>query len=1142
MISYKVSTICLIITLIIIPFIPITFTERAYVQEEPIAKPNNYLYPISSKDLGLNKVSELRVVEDYDNDGLPDAIIVNITHLTVYYSSTNPIIVFTGLPPLYIDSLSHFYVLDNLLFLITSYSNDLRLTIVDLANRSVVLNTIIDRAFISLGVHGFLKENNSYTIYIRIFDPFRFKEGILPIKFISNVLNESYVLIGDPYYPEEIELTYNVINGFSRNSSIITTYNLNVPINIFYSNNEGFIVSSTNWSMYFNEEYISMFAYDTYLLIISKSYNKYYLRIIDPLNGTIVYSKYVPLVIENYAFIDYRVLRNRLSILYKDFNSYRIYYYTLPDLVFLGCIEFQSSITPLAPLRDIDGDGLQEYLIVNKDYLGMIYTNNITTEMIKWIPSTYVFDWKGIYVYGNQTYMYITMDYMDKGTLFLLKLDMEKNLDNTPPNIIINSPVETILESPISINATVFDDRPIYSLEISISDYLGNILFNERIYNNTHIIYTIDLEPGRYTLNISAINIDGLRNYTIHVFAVVEKENPPPEPLIIVTKPRNWSVISWENLNLSLAVIYPEPIDLYVYINNTYVTLLHGNGSLSIDIDLSNMLDGIYELIINTSNASVKLYIIKDVFPPLLNIIDPLNGTIIEHRFNLTFNVSDIFLKEVHVYIDGIRLFYVRDPVERFFSININPWTYGSGRHVLTIIASDLGEHLVSKNISLYFNVSVKNIYIHVSINTTNASYVQGILQINITCNQDLVGIIRLTNIPSEETYVAGQWSGNISYLLNTSLYPDGTYKLSIDTMLPNGSYTSTWYTIIHIDNNDPKITIQIPWDISVYGYFVPVDYLVEYRRYYGISNVLITVYEPFLKEIKVSINNQWYNITELATSSQNYSNGFQALLIIPVPNPGNNNITFYVIDALGHYSLATITLYLDLEPPIVSGVRDIIYSKTCSINLTIDAYDLSGINETYLVINGSRYPLNLNHTMVLNLDNGIWNGYIIVKDIVGNVYNKSITLIIDNEAPFIEMTYSLSNTSNGYELDLTVHVGDNISGLDKIYIFINGEKVLEREYSGEKDDVLSLRKILRQGQDLMIFAEAYDNLGNKGNYTYFIELGLTPEKSNTSLSTLPMGSEVFTSSITIITLIVSALAILVIIYWITKIRKTRQQ
>ena len=123
MIFYKPSVICLIITtLIIISFISITFTRRTYVQEEPIAKPNNYLYPISSKDLGLNKVNELRVIGDYDNDGLPDAIIVNNTHLMIYYSSSNPIIVFTGLPPLYMDSLYHFFILDHLLFLITSYS------------------------------------------------------------------------------------------------------------------------------------------------------------------------------------------------------------------------------------------------------------------------------------------------------------------------------------------------------------------------------------------------------------------------------------------------------------------------------------------------------------------------------------------------------------------------------------------------------------------------------------------------------------------------------------------------------------------------------------------------------------------------------------------------------------------------------------------------------------------------------------------------------------------------------------------------------------------------------------------------------------------------------------------------------------
>jgi len=303
---------------------------------------------------------------------------------------------------------------------------------------------------------------------------------------------------------------------------------------------------------------------------------------------------------------------------------------------------------------------------------------------------------------------------------------------------------------------------------------------------------------------------------------------------------------------------------------------------------------------------------------------------------------------------------------------------------------------------------------------------------------------------------------------------------------------------------------------------------------------VLVTIYEPFLKEVKVNIDNQWYNITELIIRSWNLSNGFQASLIIPVSGSGSTNITFYALDALDHYSLTTITLYLDFEPPIVSGVRYIIYSKTHTINLTINAYDLSGIVETYLIINGSRYPFNLNHTLSLNLDSGIWKGYIIIEDKVGNVFNKSITLIIDNEAPFIKITYSLSNISNGYELDLTVYVRDNISGLHKVDIFINEEKILEKEYSSEKEDILTLRKILRYRQDLLIYVKAYDNLGNMGNYTYYIELEKIPEKPNTPSSTAPIVSETFTSPITIIGLIILALVILIIIYWKTKIRKTR--
>lgn len=1136
---YKTSIMYLIAILLIMGLpIPIAFVDKISALEGPIAKPNNYLYPILSKDIEVNDANELRVIEDCDGDGFPEAIIVNNTHLIVYYSSSNPVIVFTGLPPLFMDNLSHFFVLDNLLFLVSSFSNNLRLTIIDLINRSIIINTDVNRPFIGLGVHGFIKEDNVYTIYVRIFDPFRFKEGILPIKFINNGLNESYILIEDPYYPVGVELTYNVINGFSNNSSAIITYNIDMPINIFYTNNESFTISSTNWSIYFNEKYVSITIYNNDLLLISKLSSNYYLRVIDLFNGSILYSKYIPVFIGDHVFTYYYIFHDQLSALYRGVSSYKIYYYRLPDLVFQDYIEFSDTVTPLAPLIDIDSDGLQEYLVIDRNYLGIIYTTNKSTEMIKWIPSTYIFDYRGIFTYTNQTYIYIIMNYMGKETLFLLKLDTMRKLDDTPPNVLINSPTGNILRSPIVVNVTIDDDIQIYSLEVYVSDNLGNLVFHEKIYNCTYIVYTIDLRPGHYVLNVSAVNIDGLHTYATHEFAIVEEENPPTQPLIIISSPRNWSIISRNNFNLSLIVIYPEPVELYVYINDTYVSSLYGNNSLLISIDLSNKPDGIYLVTINASKVYAKLYIIKDLLPPSLYIISPSNETIIDQVFNLTFTVLDTFLDKISIYIDGIRLYHIETPNEGIFSIEINPWNYESGRHIITIIASDIAGHRISKTLVLYFNTSLKNIHVDIKVNTTNASYVLGLLEVNITCYQDLMGIIRLTNIGSQETYIVNQWSGNTSYLLDTSLYTDGVYKLSIDITSPNGSYTTIWHMIIYIDNNAPKITVQVPWDISTYRDLIPITYLNEYKEYYKILNISVTIDEPFLRDARVRVDDKWYDIRDLAIKSWNLSNGFKALLAIPISSSWDNNITFYAVDMAGHNSSIVITLYLDLDPPVVSGVEDMIYSRTGIVNLTVKAYDLAGIANAYIIVNGTKYMLTINHTLSLNLDDGIWKGYIIVEDIVGNVFNKSITIVVDNNAPSIEVEYELLNTSMGYELELSVHIEDNVSGLYRVDIFINGVKIFEKTYSSEKEDNIFFRKILEFRHDLEIIIKACDNLGNIGNYTYYIELVETKTQPNTEpLVPKPSMIPIIVSAIVII-----ALATLATIYWRTKTRKTSTQ
>ncbi len=1064
--------------------LPIYTLSNEYINSDNIIGSSSYLAPLTSIPMDLNGIVEIRALDDYDGDGLPDAVLLNTTHIIVYYSSSDPLVVFTGLPPLYMDSLSHMYIVDNLLFIVSSYSNDLRLTIIDLLNKTIIINSLIDRPYIGLGIHGFIKNSSEYIIYVRVFDQYRFREALLPIKYVVNI---SHPIIGDPIYTEAVELTYNVVNGFCRVKPILCSYVLDRDIRIIYSGNGSFTVTTNNWNIVFYEKYLSFTTYKGSLVLISMTNNKYYLRIIDPVNGSIEYYITIPSILSNYTLIDYHILYDKLAIVYmeKSSGTHRILYYSLPDLVFLGYMDIPSDYLPLHPTMDLDQDGLPEYLIIYKNYLSIIYTVNRSIEYIKWIPSTYRFDWRGLY-FSEHLYLYMIMNYMGRNRLFLLKLDEWESIDNTPPQIITVSPNSTITYSPIRIEALVNDDKPIYSLEINLLSGSGDTIYYRKFYNRTSISHTIDLEIGDYVLNISATNTDGLSSYTLYTFIVIEKPSPPNiRPIIVVAEPTNWSVITDPVFSLSLAIAYPWDVDIDIYINGSFYTSLHGNGSLTECIDLSEFLDGVYVLdIIVDNNVSRKLYIIKDTKPPEITIIAPVNDSIVEHRFDLVFSVLEEFLDDVYVYVDNILIQHIDDPFEREFSIEINPWDYSLGLHTITIYAVDIAGHKGSCFITLYFNVSLENTYIYVSLKPSNTMFVEGILELRITCSQESMGIIRLVSSNGRD-YLISLWSGNSTHYIDTTMYADGIYRLSVDLLEPNGTYVTVWNRTLYIDNNAPEMTIQFPWDMSVYGYYVPRDLLIDYGDCYGVRNILLTIYDPFPDHVYVVINGETYDLEEIANRSWSIAGGLQSLITLPLPCSGWANISFHVFDVVGHSSTKNLTLYIDLDPPVVHGVPDTIYSCSGNVSLELDIVEQSGVSEAYIIINNTRYSFTRHYSLMLTLEEGIWKAYVIVIDRVGNIYNKTLHIVVDKTPPFIEITYNITYDNNGYaRIDLETQIVDSLSGIEHIAIYINGEKVHEKTLDGEHEVHLETKTHIAYGETINITATAYDKTGNKATKT----------------------------------------------------------
>jgi parallel beta-helix repeat protein len=529
-------------------------------------------------------------------------------------------------------------------------------------------------------------------------------------------------------------------------------------------------------------------------------------------------------------------------------------------------------------------------------------------------------------------------------------------------------------------------------------------------------------------------------------------------PIIFLYKPNNNTLIKAGTL------IQFDIWDPNFNLNNTFFSVNGGpNQSFTkeYEIDTSSWSCGNYKIKVwanDTENNSIVKYFnfSVDALDPVIDLINPTDGSAILPGTILNFNVSDINLWRVISYIDGAK-------GESFFSpYDINTSGWSEGQHSILIRAEDLVNHVVFK--AFKFSIDTTPPIISLIVPSNNSIIKVGMkIQLNIL----------EPNIANSNYSINGTVNQTFSdpFNISTTGWSDGDYKIyvhvedtlkhkamewfnfTVDATLPEiilnspdnnsviipGQILDFIITDYHLAevyysiNNGLNITFTLPYEINTTGYsdgnyelrIVAKDsaenYNVKlYRFYVDSTKPIIRLISPKNNSVfnpGININ---FNIIDINLKNIYYSINGGNRVSLPFPytistsgwSDGQYNIEIYANDTLDHQNVKTYKFIIDtISPSIIlnSPVHlSFIYPGTL-IDIQINEINLDHVN--YSINNG----INQTFTFPYNIDSFTWpdgdnSVHIYAIDKAGNSATKKYKFTIDSTKPSIEL---LSPTNN---------------------------------------------------------------------------------------------------------------------------------
>ncbi len=502
-------------------------------------------------------------------------------------------------------------------------------------------------------------------------------------------------------------------------------------------------------------------------------------------------------------------------------------------------------------------------------------------------------------------------------TVTIKSYDKAGNLAEHSGNIEINNDVDIIMSN-IVANDVISGLYPII-VNITDPDGIPDTSTNPRYRIDANPWYDLSLLSGteygavinttRYLDGVRSIFVNAKDPYgaesTLETQVVVD--NTPPNQAIIISPINNEyieSVYSFKStasdaIGLKNVTISVTNTTGHLKIKNQSMGFNSVSGYFEYVFGTANLLDGEYTVIITAHDnaglktVSEKINFYVDNNQPILTLNYPDEGDMVSGIVIMNFSVNDTFPGTIEYNVDNSGWIN--------YQIPWNTTKTNDGTHTIKIRTKDKANHLVEVNIQVIVD---NHNPICVLSQPANNQFISGLFTLRSYAS-DLVGLESVTVKVYQEistkidaltfyeilntTMVYNAGSGYFEHFFDTTFLPDGVYKIISNAKDKAGNITHSQNITFFIDNNEPQININDPYDGELISGVVIFD---------------ITVEEEFLNWVKYNVDDSgWYDILTPWDTTKIMD--------------GEHNIQIKALDKIGHITIQSIDVISDNNEPI---------------------------------------------------------------------------------------------------------------------------------------------------------------------------------------------------------------------------------
>lgn len=431
--------------------------------------------------------------------------------------------------------------------------------------------------------------------------------------------------------------------------------------------------------------------------------------------------------------------------------------------------------------------------------------------------------------------------------------------------------------------------------------------------------------------------------------------------------------------------------DVVLTVNGDTSTLELVDGGFSSSLDL-NEGDNIISVSAtdafgNTGTSS--LTIIVDTVPPVISYSGAEDGRYYNRTVAVSANMSDEHPDTLTILVNGNP--YIGDtPI------------VGEGTYYTEITACDLAGNTARRSLTFHIDMTPPQVRIS---EPANGSFVSSGVVVNSSVT-DASPVITSMLVDGYVPVMTGE-------LLDSTAYVDGTHNITVSAQDAAGNSASESITVI-IDNTPPEVSILEPMDNEAIR---------------GIRQVLADVYDLYLRAVVLSIND------EAVSDSPNHT--FETT---DYPD-GNYTISARAVDFANNTGYDTISVIVDNTPPainITSPANNSFVKGTVIIDADV-------VEPNPAVVNALVDGLLLSESLPAVWDSvtypdGSHSAGVYVADTAGNDAFASVSVIVDNTAPEVEITAPANGSAVRSVVNITADAYD--AYLANTTLSINGTAV----------------------------------------------------------------------------------------------------